>query len=228
MIGIIGAMSPEIQGLIALLNEPKTEEISGITYYRGRIGRVDVVCAKSGVGKVFASVCAQTMVLRYKVNSIINTGIAGALDSSLKIGDLAISTQVCQHDMDTSAVGDPKGMVSGINKIYFGAAPKLICQAEKIAQLLGIRVAKGTIASGDQFICDQVKKDQIKELFNAIAVEMEGAAIGQVCFINKVPFVVLRVISDNANGDASINYSEFLKIASTISLKITSHILLAL
>lgn len=225
MIGVIGAMDSEILGLASLLGDKREITISGFTFSVGKIGSTDVVCAKSGVGKVFSAICAQTMILQFGVKKIINTGIAGAMSPTLKVGDLAISSGVCQHDMDTSGVGDPVGMVSGVNKIYFDADPDLVQLANRAAKDFELRAETGIIASGDQFVCDKSRKKFIQENFHPIAVEMEGAAIGQACYINKVPFVVLRVISDDASGMAPTSYKEFFLKASQTSVLLTERLL---
>jgi adenosylhomocysteine nucleosidase len=203
MIGIIGAMDIEVEGLIPLIDITKKEIVSGITFYIGK----NAVLAKSGIGKVFAGICAQTMILKYNVEAIINVGVAGSLDKSLKIGDIVLASDVVQHDMDTSCLGDPVGLISGINKIYFETSKKLNDKLSDDAIIIG------RIASGDKFLNSSAAKQQIVDNFRAIACEMEGAAIGQVCYINNIPFAVLRSISDSANEGSVMDYFEFSKHA---------------
>ena len=220
-IGIIGAMEPEVEALIASIDTPRTETVSGITFYTGKIGNKTVAIAKCGIGKVFASVCAQTMIMKYAPTLLINTGVGGALASGISTGDIVIASDLCQHDMDTSAIGDPKGLVSGINVIYFEAdkrAGELLLESAKAA---GLNARLGRIASGDKFIASKEDKDRIIADFAADACEMEGCAIAQVALINKTPFAVVRAISDSADGEATMDYPTFLPIAAANSTKLT-------
>lgn len=223
-IGIICAMKVESQDLLDSMKVESTEQISGITFYKGVLEGVNVVLATCGVGKVFAALCAQTMFLRFNVKWIINSGVAGSLSDVLKIGDLAISTALVQHDMDTSAVGDPVGLVSGINLVFFEADPALVQLTQDVARDLNINFEKGVIATGDQFVSSPERKAFIKKNFQAIAAEMEGAAIAQVCFINKIRFIVTRIMSDQADGASPKNYGEFVKTAAARSALITKEL----
>ena len=200
--GIIGAMVVETDAIKAMLTDKKVENHGGIEFVCGMLGKNQVVVATCGIGKVFAAICAQTMILKYSPDRIINTGVAGSLSPSVGLLDVAISTSVVQHDMDTSPLGDPVGLISGINVVNLPAAQSLIAQVEAAAERVGIRSVRGVIASGDQFIADGAKKDYIRDTFSAIACEMEGAAIGQVCYAAGVDFVVIRAISDNADDAA--------------------------
>lgn len=213
MIGIIGAMGVEIKALKAQLEHCETEVISGIEYSRGTIYGKDVVLAVCGVGKVFAAVCAQTMILKYAPDVIINTGVAGTLTEKLSIGDIAVADAVVQHDMDTTPLGDPPGLISGINMVKFPADEKICSALVEAIKLQGISYCVGTIASGDQFLASVSIKKKITDNFGAIAGEMEGGAIGHVCYLNKVRFCVLRAISDCADGTGAENYFEFLETA---------------
>ena len=152
MIGIIGAMQAETEALVAAITEPQMACISGITYVSGRLFGHDVVVATCGIGKVYAAICAQTMILRYAPALLINTGVAGTLSSELGIGDVAVATELVQHDMDTSPIGDPVGLVSGINKIYFEADADTADELMVVMQKKGIHAVRGRIASGDQFV----------------------------------------------------------------------------
>ena len=200
--GIIGAMVIETTAIKDMLTEKKTEVFGGIEFVKGKIGGNDVVVATCGIGKVFAAICAQTMILKYAPDRIINTGVAGSLSSSVGLLDIAISTSVVQHDMDTSPLGDPVGLISGLNIVNIPATESLVDDVATAARKVGINAAKGVIASGDQFIADATKKDYIRDTFGAIACEMEGAAIGQVCYAGGVDFVIIRAISDNADDVA--------------------------
>ena len=220
MIGIIAAKKVEIESLRSFIEDPAEEEISGISFVSGHIEGQEVVTAVCGIGKVFAALCAQTMILRYHPDILINTGVAGTLTDKLSIGDIAVSTAMVQHDMDTSAIGDPVGLISGINIIEIPADPLLGAALSQCAEKLGIRTLSGVIASGDQFINSEERKKQITETFGAIACEMEGAAIAQVAYVNRVPFCVLRAISDCANGESTMDYPAFIKMAAAQSVKL--------
>lgn len=219
--GIIGAMSVETDALKAMVTDPVRETVSGIEFVKGTIHGKDVVIAGCGIGKVFAALCAQTMILRYGVDQLINTGVAGGLSPTLHLLDVAISTAVVQHDMDTSPLGDPVGLISGINRVELPASAPLGQRIAKAAASLGKYYEFGVIASGDQFIADPTRKDAITETFGAIACEMEGAAIGQVCYVNGVDFVILRAISDHASDEAgSLEYPELCQKAAEASQKL--------
>ena len=222
MIGIIGAMQTEVELLISKIEDAKIRNISGIDFVSGKISQRDVVVAKCGIGKVFAALCAQTMILEYGVEVLINTGVGGAISCELDIGDVAVSDFVVQHDMDTTALGDPIGLISGINVIHFPASDSMYTELSKSADALGINNRVGTIASGDQFIASAEKKKFIKDNFSAIACEMEGAAIGHVCYVNETPFAVVRAISDSADDSSSMDYGEFLALAAERSFGVVS------
>ena len=224
--GIIGAMQVETDALKAMVKKPTKETVGGVEFVRGTIGKHEVVVAQCGIGKVFAALCAEAMILRYGVGRIINTGVAGTLCDRLGLLNIAVSTAVVQHDMDTSPLGDPIGLISGINIVQIPADKELgelVCRA---AQALGTPCLSGVIASGDQFIADPQKKQFICQAFDAIACEMEGAAIGQVCYVNNVPFVVVRCISDNADDRAgSMDYPQLCRAAAEQSQRLIEEIL---
>ena len=219
MIGIIGAMSAEVEALKAKIENGSTEKISGVEFVSGRLCGKDVVVAQCGIGKVFAAICAQTMIVKYAPDAVINTGVGGTLTKKLSVGDVAVSSAMVQHDMDTSALGDPVGLISGPNIIEIPADAALAEKISAIVRSMGINTVTGTIATGDQFIAKQETKDRIVETFGAIACEMEGAAIGQVCYVNKVPFAVIRAISDDADSGACDDYPTFAKTAAKNSAK---------
>ena len=218
MIGIIAAMDVEMKSLRSYMENTETEVISGIRFVRGTLEGKDVVTAVCGIGKVFAALCAQTMILHYQPRCIINTGVAGTLTDALTIGSIAVSSAVVQHDMDTSPLGDPVGLISGINKVELPADRLLTGQLSACAKVMGIKTATGVIASGDQFVASAERKAFIAERFKAIACEMEGAAVGQVCYVNKVPFCVLRAISDSADGSSHMDYPTFVQMAAEQSV----------
>lgn len=210
MIGIIGAMGVEINALANLLENKHSETISGVEYLSGTIYKKDVVLAVCGIGKVFAAICAQTMILKYNPDVIINTGVAGTLTDELSIGDIAIADSVVQHDMDTSPLGDPVGLLSGINIVKIPTDEKIYKKIESCVKSTSTNYKLGTIASGDQFLASSEVKNKIVKNFGAIAGEMEGGSIGHVCYVNQKPFCVLRAISDCADGTGAENYMEFL------------------
>ncbi len=213
MIGIIGAMRIEVDSIKESLADVRTIEISGISYYLGKLGDVPVVVAVSGVGKVFAAICAQTMILRFGVTTIINIGVAGAIDPRLKQGDVAVSSSVCQYDMDTTAVGDEPGMISGINVVQFPSDKTLVKRTIKSIEQCGFKSLSGVIATGDKFVAGSQEKQRIYEGFKALVADMESGSIAQVCYVNKIPFLSLRVVSDNADAEAKSSYCDFLKTA---------------
>lgn len=220
MIGIIGAMDIEVEKIKDFLTEIKEEKISGVNFVSGKFGEKDVVVAKCGVGKVFAGLCAEAMILKYAPELIINVGVAGCLDEHLKIGDIVIADSVCQHDMDTSPLGDPVGMLSDINIIKIPADKKAYELFEVCAKELQLPYSVGTIASGDQFVSSGEKKKFIVDTFGAKSCEMEGGAIGHVCYVNNVPFAVLRAMSDGADDGAKMDFPTFAKMAAENSTQV--------
>ena len=220
-IGIIGAMVPEVEAIIAALDNHECECVSGIDFHTGKIGDRTVAVAKCGIGKVFAAICAEIMILKYSPDLLVNTGVGGALAKGLKTGDIVIADSLCQHDMDTSPIGDPKGLVSGINVIYFEADKRAAEILLDSAAELGLTARLGRIATGDKFIACAADKDRIIADFSADACEMEGCAIAQTAFVNNTPFAVVRAISDSADGEATMDYPTFLGIASRNSTNLT-------
>ena len=221
MIGIIGAMAIEVENLKGILEDKTTRVISGIEFCSGKISGRSVVIAQCGIGKVFAAVCAQTMILNYGVDTVINTGVAGTLTRELSVCDIAISDKVVQHDMDTSPIGDPVGLLSGINVVELPCDKELVAKAEAVIGNMGFRFKTGIIATGDQFVATEAQKERILKSFDAIACEMEGGAIGHVAYINNVKFIALRAISDGADGEAQMDYPTFLKTAAANSTRVT-------
>ena len=224
-IGIIGAMRVEIEALAAAMENPKTEVISGIEFRSGILCGREAVLAVCGVGKVFAALCAQTMILRYGVDAVINTGVAGTLSGELSIGDIAVAADVVQHDMDTSPLGDPVGLISGLNIVHMKTDGALADAVVSAIDRLGGKSLRGTIATGDVFVADAAKKAYIRDTFGAVACEMEGGAIGQVCTVNEVPFVIIRAISDGGNEDSPMDYPTFVKMAAARSAAVVQAVL---
>ena len=220
MIGIIAAMNVEMESLRSHIENPVTETVGGVAYVSGQLEGQEVVTAVCGVGKVFAALCAQAMILRYRPECIINTGVAGTLTDRLSVGDIAVSTGVVQHDMDTSPIGDPLGLISGISKVVLPADEALAKKLTACASALGIKTLPGIVASGDQFVASAARKAFIVGQFDAIACEMEGAAVGQACYVNGVPFCVLRAISDSADGSSHMDYPAFTRLAAEQSVRL--------
>lgn len=220
MIGIIGAMHIETDAIVAELQHKEEAVLSGIRFSKGLWNGTEVVVATCGVGKVFAALCAEAMILHYHPDCIVNSGVAGALDPRLHILNVVIAEDVVQHDMDTSPLGDPKGLLSGIDRVELPADPALNAAFERAAAALGIPALRGRVASGDQFIASEEQRKFIRETFGAACCEMEGGSIGHVCFVNGVPFTVLRAISDGAADDAKMDYPAFAAKAAEQSIKI--------
>ena len=213
MIGIIGAMDVEVNKFKEQMLGVSTETFSGVEFVSGTLWGHPTVVAVSGVGKVNAAICTQTMIMKYEPKFIINSGVAGGLSSGLNIADTVVATSVIQHDMDTSPLGDPVGFISGLNLVEIPTDEVLSDKLLSAAIKSGVHSIKGIIVSGDQFINSSEKKAFLKETFNAAACEMESAAIGHVCYKNSVPFSILRSISDNADDSSHISYTEFVQIA---------------
>lgn len=220
MIGIIGAMASEVDGLKAKMSDCKTETISGVDFCTGAIAKNAVVVAQAGVGKVNAAVTAQTMILRYGVDAVINIGVAGGMEPSLKIGDIVVADRVVEHDMDTTAVGDEPGFITGIDRVYMDCDKEISDLLYESAVEAGVHTICATIASGDIFVAEDSVRNRIMEQFNAAAAEMEGAAIGHVCTMNNVPFAVLRAMSDCANDDSHVDFPTFAAAAAEKSIEI--------
>ncbi len=217
-IGVIGAMQMEVDTLQESMTDIQIEECSGIRFICGRIEDIHVVAAVCGVGKVFAAICAEAMILNYRVDAVINIGVAGSLTKDLSVLDVAVASHVVQHDMNTSAIGDPLGLLSGINKIFLPADARMNQLLAECLEEEGIRYLTGPIATGDLFVEGQKHKEQIRSRFGAIAAEMEGGSIGQVCYVNQVPFAVLRSISDSEGG--AMDFETFAEQAALQSIAV--------
>ena len=209
LLGIIAALPHEIESISERMESVREETVGGIRFVCGRIGNTEMACAVCGVGKVHAAMCAEAMIIRYTPSLIINTGAGGTLTDELSVGDIAVATAVCQHDMDTSALGDEVGMISGPDLVYFETDKVLSDKIARLAADAGCRVVRGVIATGDRFVAADADRAMIKNTFDAVSCEMEGGAVGQVCYENGVPFAVVRAISDSADGDAVVDYPTF-------------------
>lgn len=219
MIGFIGAMQVETEGIIAMMTKTASKTYAGITYTTGLLGDKEIVVATCGIGKVNAAVCAQCMIFMYQPEVIINTGVAGSLSNELNIGDIALGCCSIQTDMDTSPVGDPLGLISGINLIELPCDKDTVAKLEAAAKSLGIQYQIGKISTGDQFVNSAERKAFLQETFGCIACEMESGAMAHVCLLNGVKFAVIRSISDKADNSSHMDYSEFVKIAADNSIR---------
>ena len=219
MIGIICAMAVEVQGLKNLMENSRDESYANMVFTVGTVGNTEVVAVECGVGKVNAAMCTQIMIDRYNPKAVINSGVAGAVSKDVKIYDMVIGTEVLQHDMNATALGDSMGEITFNDggRIYFPCDNDIVNKLEKACDK---NVFKGRIASGDIFISDVSQRKNINNTFEALACEMEGGAVGHVCFRNNVPFCVFRVISDDLENSEGEDFSTFCKKASEISIAV--------
>ena len=226
-IGIIGALEVEVAILKEKMEDVRIIKKASMDFYEGILAGKKVVVVRSGIGKVNAGICAQILADVFSVDAIINTGIAGSLNKNINIGDIVLSTDVVQHDMDATGFGYRKGQIPQMPVFFFNADDNLRRLAAEVCKEVNpdIQVFKGRIASGDQFVCDQDVKNRIVSEFSAYATEMEGAAIGQAAYLNEIPFLVVRAISDKADGSAQMDYSEFEKAAVDHSVRLTLNML---
>lgn len=215
MIGIIGAMDLETEMLKSEMKIDKILEMAGMSFYSGCLHDREVVVVTCGVGKVNAAICTQILINMFNAQTIINTGVSGAVDACLKIGDIVISTDCMEHDFDVTGFGYEMGVIPRQDSSVYTADETLINLAYEAGQdtVLDHKIYKGRIVSGDQFISSQEKKQMLLETFSAFTTEMEGASIAHTCYLNKRPFVIIRAISDQANGEAHVNFDEFAKQA---------------
>ena len=229
--GIIGAMEEEIIYIKEKMEIIDTKNIIGTTVYRGKLNGngVDVVLVRCGIGKVNAAVCTQMLIDLYNVGLVINTGVAGSMNKDVHLGDVVISTKLVHHDFDATAFGDDEPGAIPRMGVKFFEADKALCDiayenATSILSVLNAKAHNGIIATGDQFISDAAVKERIATLFNPLCVEMEGAAIAQACYLNNIPFIVIRAISDNSDGDTN-TYDNYLEIAAMNSSSIVEKII---
>lgn len=214
--GIIVAMQEELEEILKIMQEIEEKEIYEIKFISGKIENTKVVVAKSGVGKVNAARTTQILIDTFKIENVINVGAAGALNPSLNIGDIIIAEKLIQHDFDITAFDHNKGYITGVGD-YIDCNEDLTKKFKDICNKIKseeYKISTGIIASGDIFCTDVNMKNKIYSKFNADCVEMEGAAIAQVCYLDKIPFIVIRSISDSPNGNNAIVFDEFVKLAS--------------
>lgn len=226
-IGIIGAMEQEITGLKEQMEDVKITRMASMEFYEGTLEGKKVVVVRSGIGKVNAAVCTQILADIFHVEVVINTGVAGSLNNDINIGDIVVSTDVVQHDMDVSPLGYSRGQIPDMEVLSFEADEALRHLAVEACREVNpdIEVHEGRIASGDQFISSQEVKYHIVRDFGAYAAEMEGASVGQAAYLNKIPFLIIRAISDKADGSAHMDYPAFEAAAIEHSVKLTSRMI---
>ena len=227
MIGIIGAMEEEVAHLKEAMQVEKTVERAAMTFVKGKLDGKDVVVVRSGIGKVNAGICAQILADLFEVDTLINTGVAGSLDAALDIGDIVISTDAVQHDMDVSALGDPVGQIPRMDTFAFPADERLVQLAVQANEEANpdIHTFTGRVVSGDQFVSDGAVKERLVTQFQAKCTEMEGAAIAQAAYLNKISCVIIRAISDKADNSSTMYYAAFEKQAITHTVRLVRNLM---
>lgn len=226
MLGIIGAMDEEVSKIKEIMNDVDVMERASMEFYNGTIDGKSVVVVRSGIGKVNAGICTQILVDEYGVDAVINTGIAGSLNAAIDIGDIVLSTDTLQHDMDATGFGYDLGVIPRMKTSTFVADEELRALAKKCCEEVNsdINVFEGRVVSGDQFISDKDKKNFICDNFQGFCTEMEGAAIAQAAYLNDVPFLIIRAISDKADDSATVDYPTFEAKAIEHSVKLVKAI----
>ena len=227
IIGIIGAMEEEVSILKETMEIQETVEYAGMTFCKGKLCEKDVVIVRSGIGKVNAAICAQVLVDKFQVKVLLNTGIAGSLDAAIDIGDMVISTDLVEHDMDASIFGDPVGQIPRMDTFSFPADPALVEKAKEANMQANpdIHTFTGRIVSGDQFVSSSEVKERLVTNFQAKCTEMEGAAIAHAAYLNKISCVIIRAISDKADNSATMDYPTFEKKAIEHSVRLVQNLL---
>lgn len=227
MIGIIGAMDEEVNKLKEELDNVAVDTVAGMSFFKGLFAGKNVVVVRSGIGKVNAGICAQILADKYQVDYIINTGIAGSLKNEINIGDIVLSEDAVQHDMEAVAFGYEPGIIPRMETSYFKGDERLISIAKKACETacpeIGVHV--GRVLTGDQFISDKQVKNRLVDTFKGYCCEMEGAAIAQAAYLNSVPFIIIRAISDKADDSANMDYPTFEAMAIENSVKLVREML---
>lgn len=225
MIGIIGAMEQETRTLLGQMENIERKTVHHLEYISGTIYGKEVVLTQSGIGKVNSALATAFLIDRYQPSVVINTGSAGGLQPNLTIGEVVIGKEVAYHDVDATAFGYTKGQVPQMPATYQADAA-IAEQVSKAATAVGLRVDTGLIVSSDSFVANPKEVERIKHEFpEAKATEMEGASIAQVCYQMKVPFLIVRAISDSANDEASVTFDEFIEEAGKKSAEMILHFL---
>ncbi|MEC0168808.1 5'-methylthioadenosine/adenosylhomocysteine nucleosidase [Paenibacillus graminis] len=228
IIGLIGAMDEEIKLLLESMEDKVSIVKAGVVYYSGTIFGKRAVLCKSGVGKVNAAVTTQILLDAFGAVRVLFTGVAGAVHAELGIGDIVISSHCIQHDMDVTALGYPRGVIPYQEVSSFPADPALVNLAEEACRTLKQKSITGVVLSGDQFIASAAVVAELRGQLDGACAEMEGAAVAQVCYMNEIPFVIIRSMSDKADGSAHVNYREFTVTASERSHAILEYMLKAM
>lgn len=225
-IGIIGAMEEEVNILKERMEEVTVKRLASMEFCEGKLLGKKAVAVRSGIGKVNAAICTQILADLYQVEAVINTGVAGSLRNEINIADIVLSEDALQHDMDARGFGYEAGVIPRMECSVFKADPKLISIAEKAckAKLPEVGVHIGRVVSGDQFISDTARKEWLAETFGGYCTEMEGAAIAQACYLNHIPYLIIRAISDKADHSAEMSYSIFEEMAIRNAVKLLSGI----
>ena len=221
MLGLISAMRVEMELIAAALENSHTQRVGGVEFQTGTLWGQEAVLCVCGPGKVNAALCTQAMILHCHPEAVLNLGVAGSLSDEVSIGDVVVGVYAVQHDMDTSPLGDPPGLIPGINILRLPldeALQKKLGRA--LLALPDIRGTFGGIATGDQFLHDAARRDHVREQFGAVCCEMEGGAVAHVCHVNNVPCAVVRAISDNADGGSDMDYLKFLDKAAENSVRL--------
>lgn len=226
MIGIIGAMDEEVAALKEAMEVTETVERASMLFVKGKLVGKEVIVVRSGVGKVNAAVCAQILASEFQVDALINTGIAGSLDAQIDIGDMVISTDALHHDMDATSFGYPIGEVPRMDILAFPADEKLVKLAAEANTEANpdIHTFTGRVVSGDQFVASDEVKARIVDNFGGLCTEMEGAAIAHTAYLNKISYVIIRAISDKADGSATEDYPTFEKKAIEHSVRLVKNL----
>jgi adenosylhomocysteine/aminodeoxyfutalosine nucleosidase len=209
-LAIMGAMQEEITPLLEYFTNINIVEYANNKYYEAKYGDLDVVVAYSKIGKVFSTLTATTLIEHFGCDTLLFSGVAGGINPQLKIGDLIVANKLSQHDLDITAFGHPFGYVPE-GSVYVPTNEKLKNIALEVAKENNIKIIEGIIATGDQFVADEKRKEFISSTFDADALEMEGASVAVVCDALNVPCLILRAISDTADMDAGFNFDEFLE-----------------
>lgn len=230
IIGIIGAMEEEVAILKEKMSEVTVLEKAGMEFFKGILGGQQVVIVRSGIGKVNAGICTQILADVFQVNAVINTGIAGSLKAEINIGDIVLSTDTMQHDVDAREFGYEIGQVPRMDTRTFLADETLRTVALKVCRQVNpeIQVFEGRVASGDQFVADKETKEKIISNTQAYCTEMEGAAIGQAAYLNGIPYLVIRAISDKADDSAHVDYPTFEREAIRHTVNLVENMMQAL
>lgn len=228
-LGIISAMSEELEILLQDMNIESTITKANMTFNKGTLWGQNVVAVVSGIGKVNAAVCTQILVSEYSVDKVINVGVAGGIGKDIYPGDVVVADNLVQHDMDTTAFGDAHGQVPRLDTFDFKCDSELVSLAKSVCDKISdLNTFVGRIVSGDIFVADIEKIKWLEKEFSALSCEMEGASIAHVCYLNSIPFVVIRSISDNANNGAHIDYEKFIPIAVKNSTTILKEMILSM